>query len=56
VKGGGVTLVQVRAGSSVPRAQPGSLEELAKLDAPTRDVAASPVTWLGLAGARKYRA
>jgi DNA-binding NarL/FixJ family response regulator len=30
--------------------------ELAKLDAPTRDVAASPATWLGLAGARKYRA
>jgi len=30
--------------------------ELAKLDAPTPDVAASPATWLGLAGARKYRA
>jgi DNA-binding NarL/FixJ family response regulator len=30
--------------------------ELAKLDAPTRDVAASPATWLGLAGAPKYRA
>lgn len=29
--------------------------ELAKLDVPTRDVAASPATWLGLAGARKYR-
>jgi hypothetical protein len=29
--------------------------ELAKLDAPTGDVAAS-ATWLGLAGARKYRA
>jgi hypothetical protein len=29
--------------------------EPAKLDAPIRDATASPATWLGLVGARKYR-
>jgi hypothetical protein len=47
VKGGGVTLVQVRADSSVPRAQPGSLEPVSMTD---RQVPASVRCWLAKAG------
>jgi hypothetical protein len=47
VKGGDVTLVQVRADSSVPRAQPGSLEPVSMTD---RQVPASVRCWLAKAG------